>query len=205
MMDKSLKMFREKIDAMELLRIIFFLSNFDLDDETTENDTDEKPSREKRLVNAFKQSVSKLYAMFIQYVIPIFDYVDTFLLAEEPLIHILYHSTLRLYCSLLSRFILLEVISESDDVLSIDLEDPDGLKDFKSIFIRAMTKLCARGSEIIGTSEYKKCLTEARAFFTKCAKYLKTSMPVLKNDFIKSLTFLCQPERHQAMLMNCMS
>ena len=31
-----------------------FLSNFNLDDDPTENDTDRKPSREKRLVNAFK-------------------------------------------------------------------------------------------------------------------------------------------------------
>ena len=40
----------------------YFMSNFNLDDDPTENDPDEKPSREKRLVNAFKQSVSKLYA-----------------------------------------------------------------------------------------------------------------------------------------------
>ena len=31
-----------------------FLSNFNLNDDPTENDTDRKPSREKRLVNAFK-------------------------------------------------------------------------------------------------------------------------------------------------------
>ena len=32
----------------------YFMSNFNLDDNTTENDPDEKPSREKRLVSAFK-------------------------------------------------------------------------------------------------------------------------------------------------------
>ena len=70
------------------------------------NDPDEKPSGEKRLVNAFKQPVSKLYSMFVQSVISVFDSFNTFLQAEEPLIHILYYSTLRLYRSLLSRFIL---------------------------------------------------------------------------------------------------
>ena len=64
----------------------------------------------------------------------IFNSFKTFLQAKEPLIHILYHSTLRLYRSLLSRFILLEVVSESYDVLSIDLEDPDILKNFNSVF-----------------------------------------------------------------------
>ena len=52
--------------------------------------------------------------MFVQSVTPIFDSFNTFLQAEEILIidsyTVLYHSTLRLYRSLLSAFILLEVI-----------------------------------------------------------------------------------------------
>ena len=51
----------------------YFLSNFNLGDDPTENDTDGKPSREKRFVNPFKQSVNKLYSMFVQSVIPLFD------------------------------------------------------------------------------------------------------------------------------------
>ena len=61
----------------------YFLSNFDLYDDPTENYPDEKISREKRLVNAFRQAVSKLYAMFVQSVIPIFDSFNTFVQAEE--------------------------------------------------------------------------------------------------------------------------
>ena len=137
-------------DSLEL----YFLSNFDFDDDPTEINLGEKYSRKKRLVNAFKQPVSKLCAMFFQSVIPIFDSLNTFLQAEEPLIHKLYHSTLRLYRSLLAIFILLELISESDDVLSIDLEDPNVLKDFNSIFIGTIIKEYARDSDIIGISEY---------------------------------------------------
>ena len=129
-----------------------------MDDEPTENDPDEKPSREKRLVNGMKQPVSKLYTMSVQSVIPIYDSFNTFLRAEEPLIHILYHSTLRLYRSLLSRLILFEVISQSDDMQSINLEDPHVLKNFNIIFIGAMTKQYARDSDIIGSSKYKKFL-----------------------------------------------
>ena len=50
-----------------------------MDDDPTENYPDEKPSREKRLVNTFTQRVTKLYAMFVQSVIPIFDSFNTFL------------------------------------------------------------------------------------------------------------------------------
>ena len=45
-------------------------------------------------------------------------------------------------------------MSESDDVLFVDLEDPDVLKDFNSIFIEAMTRQYARDSDIVGISEY---------------------------------------------------
>ena len=121
---------------------------------TAENDPDEKTNRVKNLVNAFNQPFSKLYLMFVQSVIPIFDSFNNFLKAEEPLIYALYHSTLCLYRSLLSRFILLEVTSESDDVLSIDLEHPDILKGFNSIFIGPMTNQYASNSDIIGTFEY---------------------------------------------------
>ena len=76
---------------------LYFLSNFDLDDYPIKTTPDEKPIREKTLINAFKQPLSKLYAMFSLSVIPIFDSFNTFLQAEKPLIHILYHSALRLY------------------------------------------------------------------------------------------------------------
>ena len=106
------------------------------------------------MVNVLKQTASKLHAMFLQSVIPIFDSFNTFLKAEETLIYIFYHYTSRLCSSLLSRFVLFEVISVSDDALSIDLEDPDVLKDFYSAFIGAMTKQHARDSDIIENSEY---------------------------------------------------
>ena len=62
-----------------------------------------------------------------------------------------------MYCSLLSRFILPEVLSELGYLEDIDLEDPDVLKDFNNLFIGAM-----------------KLLKEVRAFFIKCEKYLQT-------------------------------
>ena len=57
-------MFRENIDAIGFFGIIFSVKlPFD---GSTENDPDEKPSREKMLVNAFIELASKLHAMFVQ-------------------------------------------------------------------------------------------------------------------------------------------
>ena len=68
-MAKSWKIFRENIDAMGFFGIMFF-AKFRLDDDPTESDPDETPSRDRRLVNAFKKPVSNLYALFGQSVIP---------------------------------------------------------------------------------------------------------------------------------------
>ena len=139
----------------------YFLSNFDLVDGATESDTDEKPSREKRLINSFKEPVSELFAMFVQFAIPVSSSFNIFLQAKEPLIHILHHSTLGLYPSSISRFILLEVISESDDVLNIELKNHDVFRDFNSIFIGAMTKQYAKDSntmELLSTKNSSKKL-----------------------------------------------
>ena len=57
-------------------------------------------------------------------------------------------SLMERYCVLLSILIQLEVISESGNVPSNDLEDPD----FNSVFIVAMTKQHPRDSDIVGTS-----------------------------------------------------
>ena len=69
---------------------------------------------------------------------------------------------------------------------SIDLENPGVLKDFDIIFMGIMTKQYARGSDTIGSSEYKKFQKEVRASFIKCVKYLEVCMSVLKNDVFKS-------------------
>ena len=111
------KCLEKKTDIVVSLKS-YFVSNFDLVDDPSKN-PGERPIWEKRLVNALKQLVSDLYTMSV---IPIFDSFNTFLQVEEPLIHhILYCSTLHLYCSLLSRFILLEVNLESGDILRLIL------------------------------------------------------------------------------------
>lgn len=189
-LDRTLKQW----DSLES----YFLSYFDLDDDPVNRDPHDKPSRETRLVQAFKEPDTKLYAMFIQSVIPIFDSFNTFLQSEEPLIHVLFQSGMRLYRSLLTRFVLPEVIASTDDVLNIDLDDPSILKDYENVFIGLMTKQFARDSDILGTPKYRKFLNEARSFYMKCVKYMQTSMPVFRSKIIKSLTFLLLPERHNA-------
>ena len=140
----------------------YFLSYFDLQDDT---EADGQTNRETRLVKAFKSPITRLYAMFVQSVIPVFDSFNTFLQSEEPLIHILLQSTIRLHRSLLTRFIRPQVISSSEELTHIDLDNPDFLRSDDEIFIGAMSKQYAQDSDIIGTSQYKKFLKECKKFY----------------------------------------
>ena len=148
------------------------------------------------MVKLFKNPVTKLYCLFAQAVIPTFDIFNTYLQSEEPLVHLLYQSTL--LHSLLSRVVLPEVISAADDLLEIDLEDSSILRDSNVILIGMTTKRYARSNDMIGTYVYKKFLKECKDFYIKCGTYLQKSVPVLKYEVLRSLTFIRLPERHLA-------
>ena len=60
-----------------------------------------------------------------------------------------------------------------------------------------MTKQYARGCDLIGTTKYKDFFKEVRLFYMKCTSYMKSSMSILKDNVIKSLTFLRLPEKHK--------
>ena len=53
--------------------------------------------REQRLLKAFTYPTTQLYIHFLHAVMPYFDSFNTLLQSEEPLIHILYPSMLKLY------------------------------------------------------------------------------------------------------------
>ena len=62
-----------------------------------------------------------------------------------------------------------------------------------------MTKQSARKNDLIGTARYIKFLSEARKFF-QLGNSFRKSMRVLKDDVIKSVAFICVPDRQKATL-----
>lgn len=65
-----------------------------------------------------------------------------------------------------------------------------------------MAKYYAQQVDLICTTKHNKLLKEVRLSYMKCASYLKQSMPVPKDDVIKSLTFLRLPKdiKHHQMI-----
>ena len=94
-----------------------------------------------------------------------------------------------------------EVVADSsNDLDSIDIYEEENVKDLNDIYIGHMTKQFAGENNLIGTGRYRKFLSESRKFFQRCVSYLGKSMPVLKNDVIKSLTFIRLPDRQKTTL-----
>ena len=89
-----------------------------------------------------------------------------------------------------------------DDQHNRELINQINLKDNKDLFLGIMTKQYAQGFDLIGTTKHNKFLKEVRLFYMKCASYLKSTMPILKDNAIKSLTFLRLREKHKASSYN---
>ena len=86
---------------------------------------------------------------------------------------------MKLYRMLLSRFIKPEVITESTDILSIDIDYSENHKDLSSIHVGFLTKQYALLYDLIGTVKYTKSLKEAKQFFIGSCKYLLKSLSIL--------------------------
>ena len=124
----------------------YFISQFEEDDALDE----EKVTREVRLIRQFSAPFTKLYVLFVQSVMSVFDQFNTFLQSEEPLMHLLHESIIKLYKGLLSRFIKTEILSNSNDVLLIDIENSESLKELNTIYIGFITKQYVVAADIIG-------------------------------------------------------
>ena len=72
--------------------------------------------------------------------------------------HLLHESTIKLYKGLLLRFIKTEILSNSNDVLLIDIENSESLKELNTIHIGFIKKQYAVAEDIIGTPRYIKFL-----------------------------------------------
>ena len=137
-----------------------------------------------------------------------FDQFNIFLQSEEPLVHLLHESTIKLYKGLLSHFIKTEILSNSKDVSLIDIENSECLKELNIIHIGFITKQHAVAEDIIGNSRYIKFLQEVQSSFITSSKCLLRSIPTLRDPQLKYLSIFLRPserskieEKHVSLLI----
>ena len=97
----------------------------------------------------------------------------------------------------MSSFIKTEILSNSNDVLLIDIENSESLKELNTIHIGFITKQYAVAEDIIGTPRYIKFLREVQAFFITSSKYLLKSMPTLRDPQLKCLSIFLRPSERR--------
>ena len=88
---------------------------------------DGSQARFRRLQTNFTDSMTEVYLMFFQSVLPCFTHCNQFLQREEPLIHVLQPQLEKLLKNILAKFIKPAVIAEGlkndDRLLSADFKD----------------------------------------------------------------------------------
>ena len=88
----------------------------------------ESQSRFKRLQKAFNDSITEVYLLFLQSILPVFTNANQLLQREEPLTHILQPQLTKLLKIVLTKFVKPSVIAsclQAGTLLSVDFNNPD--------------------------------------------------------------------------------
>ena len=97
---------------------------------------------------------------------------------------------------LLTHFIKPHILAQSDDILSIDVEDSTNYKESLSVHTGYSTKQYPPSKDLVETSKYTKFLKDIQTFHVKTCSYLLKSMSVLCDPTVKCLSvFLNSAER----------
>ena len=154
--------------------------------------------RENRLVKIFKDPYSKLYFLFVQQVIGMFDTLNTVLQAEHPLVNVIHQLLATLHRQLLSCFVKPNVITSTSDVVAIDLSS-DNLLSISEVQVGLQALQYAATEELDANPEkYNRFFQDALGFYMNCTLYMRKSIPILKSNVLQSLTFLSPRHRQKA-------
>ena len=81
-------------------------------------------AREERLISFFQNPLSKVYCLFLKFILPQFTLTNVFLQKEEPMIHLMQDKILDLLMELAVSFITHHAIKNCQSLLTLDYSDP---------------------------------------------------------------------------------
>ena len=146
----------------------------------------------------FKDPYSKLYFLFVQQVIEMFDTVNTVLQAEHPLVHVIQQLLATLHRQLLSCFVKPNVITSTSDVVAIDLSS-DNILSISEVQVGFKALQYAATEELDANPEkYNRFFQDFLDFYMNCTLYMQKSILILKSNVLQSLTFLSLQHRQKA-------
>lgn len=141
----------------------------------------EKPYALKKVDNILKflqSPTNKLYVLFLNYTVKMFDPVLLGLQSDEPKIHLLKRSLLKLIQTVLSRFVKPSALNNGR-LQDVDFKSRYNLKDDKDLVIgEDCQNYIADASSGLRESRLKDFYSDVRKYFQAVTDYLVTNLPL---------------------------
>ena len=159
---------------------------------------DAADARFKRLHKAFENPLTEVSLFFHNASIPLFTNFNKLLQSDEPSIHIVYDSVIKLATTLGNRIIKVEVMKKP--LNEINLQDPTIYIPLASIHLGGMTKFTLQrllNQGDISQTVYTRFLTAACEYFKAAFQYVLSKFP-LNDELLKHARWINFQKRSQA-------
>ncbi|XP_068677860.1 uncharacterized protein [Montipora foliosa] len=159
---------------------------------------DAADARFKRLHKAFENPLTEVSLFFHNASIPLFTNFNKLLQSDEPSIHIVYDSVIKLATTLGNRIIKVEVMKKP--LNEINLQDPTIYIPLASIHLGGMTKFTLQrllNQGDISQTVYTRFLTAACEYFKAAFQYVLSKFP-LNDELLKHARWINVQKRSQA-------
>ena len=156
-------------------------------------------ARFKRLHTAFENPLTKVALFFHNASIPLFTNFNKLLQSDEPSIHIVYDSVIKLASTPGNRIIKVAIMSKTS-LNEINLQDPEIYIPLTSIHSGGMTKFSLQrllNQGEISERDYTRFLTAAREYFKAAFQYVLKKFP-LNDELLKHARWINVQKRSQA-------
>lgn len=156
---------------------------------------DESQARFRRLQILFGDPMTEIYLLFLQSVLPVFNYANKFLQREEPLVHALQQQLYSLLKQILGKFIKPSVLVDSiqkESLLDLDFQDLDVHVNDSELVVGFVTKqtlqlLLDEGD--ISEHQQKVFYQAVREFLMCATKYLLQWCP-FKDELLSKVAWV---------------
>ena len=156
-------------------------------------------ARFKRLHTAFENPLTEVALFFHDASIQLFTNFNKLLQSDEPSIHIVYDSVIKLANTLGNRIIKVAVMSKTS-LNEINLQDPEIYIPLTSIHSGGLTKFSLQrllNQGEISERDYTRFLTAAREYFKAAFQYVLKRFP-LNDELLKHARWINVQKRSQA-------
>jgi hypothetical protein len=134
-------------------------------------------TREERLFYLLTSDINKAFCLFLCYITPSFDKVNSVLQSDTPLIHKLRSILLDFFKQMLSKFVKPAIIGEASDILSVDYQNVDNQKLDGDLLIGSETTNVVNS---LNSDDKVIFFQNVRDFYVKICHYMYHKFPFNK-------------------------